>query len=105
MLAQRKLDIIVNSASCLKGNTISSIEFYMVLQEVAKYLPIKDGNRNQTKMKLKKITKEQREELLKQVKKKANNFSYAGFHAEFKVLSTSTLQNQILFSIKTIKLT
>ena len=49
---------------------ISSIEFHKVLQEVEKYRKLKADIRNQSKTKVRQITKEQREELLEQGRKK-----------------------------------
>ena len=66
LLAQSKLDSIAN----MENGYISSIEFHKVLQEVEKYHKIKADIRNQAKAKVKQIKKEQREELLEQVRKK-----------------------------------
>ena len=49
---------------------ISPREFHEVLQEVEKYRKLKADIRNQTKAKVKEITKEQREETLEQDRKK-----------------------------------
>ena len=79
LLAQSKLDSIAN----MENGYISSIEFHKVLQEVEKYHKIKADIRNQAKAKVKQIKKEQREELLEQVRKKGkedflrNDFFYA----------------------------
>ena len=54
----------------MENGYISSIEFHKVLQEVEKYHKIKADIRNQAKAKVKQIKKEQREELLEQVRKK-----------------------------------
>ena len=53
----------------MQDRDISSIEFYKVLQELEKYRKLKADIRNQTKAKVKQITKEQREELLEQGRK------------------------------------
>ena len=45
------------------------MEFHKVLEEVEKYCKLKVDIRNQTKAKIKPITKEQRDELLEQGKK------------------------------------
>ena len=45
------------------------MEFHKVLEEVEKYCKLKGDIRNQTKAKIKPITKEQRDELLEQGKK------------------------------------
>ena len=50
----------------MQDGDISSIEFHKVLQEVQKYRKLKADITNQTKAKVKQITKEQREELLEQ---------------------------------------
>ena len=62
LLDQSKLDSIANIISQTRQDRyISSIEFHKVLQEVEKA-----DIRNQAKIKVRKITKEQREELLEQ---------------------------------------
>ena len=48
---------------------ISPTEFHKVLREVEKYHKLKADIRNQTKAKVKQITKEQREKLLEQGRK------------------------------------
>ena len=53
----------------MQDGDISPTEFHKVLQEVEKYRTIKADIRNQTKAKVKQITKEQREELLEQGRK------------------------------------
>ena len=53
----------------MQDGDISSIEFHKVLQEVQKYRKLKADITNQTKAKVKQITKEQREELLEQGRK------------------------------------
>ena len=66
-LAQSKLDgttdIILHAT---QYGVISSIEFHKVLQEADKYRKLKVDIRNQTKTKVRQITKEQQEELLEQ---------------------------------------
>ena len=57
---------------------ISSIEFHKVLQEVEKYRTLKADISNQTKTKVRQITKEQREELLEQGRKIANTSDIRG---------------------------
>ena len=54
----------------MQDRNISSIEFYKVLQEVEKHRKLKADIRNQAKTKVRQITKEQREELLQQGRKK-----------------------------------
>ena len=53
----------------MQDGDISSIEFHKVLQEVEKYRKLKADIRNQTKTKVRQITKEQQEELLEQRRK------------------------------------
>ena len=68
--AQSKLDSIANFISqAVQEGDISSIEFHKVLQEVEKYRKLKADIRNQGKVKVKQITKEQGEELLEQGRK------------------------------------
>ena len=67
LLAQSKLHSIADIISqAMQDGYISSIEFHKVLQEVEKYRKLKADVRNQAKTKVRKITKEQREELLEQ---------------------------------------
>ena len=66
LLAQSKLCSMVNIISQeMQDGDISSIEFHEVLQEVEKYRKLKADIRDQAKAKVKQITREQREELLK----------------------------------------
>ena len=70
LLAQSKLDSIADIISqAMQDGDIASIEFHKVLQEIEKYRKLKADIRNQAKAKLKQISKEQREELLKQGRK------------------------------------
>ena len=57
----------------MQDGDISSIEFHKVLQEVEKYRKRKADIRNQAKAKVKQITKEQREKLLKQERKEGKD--------------------------------
>ena len=67
LLAQSKLDSIANIISqAMQDGDISPTEFHKVLQKVEKYCKLKADIRNQSKAKVKQITKEQREELLEQ---------------------------------------
>ena len=67
LLAQSKLHSIADIISqAMQDGYISSIEFHKVLQEVEKYRKLKADIRNQAKTKVRKIPKEQREELLEQ---------------------------------------
>ena len=71
LLAQSKLDSIANIISgAMQNGDISPTEFQKVLQEVEKYRKLKADITNQAKAKVKEITKEQREELLEQRRKK-----------------------------------
>ena len=56
----------------MQDGDISPTEFHKVLQEVEKYRKLKADIRNQAKAKVKEITKEQREEILEQGRKKGN---------------------------------
>ena len=59
LLAQSKLDSITDIFSqAIQDGGISSIEFYKVLQEVEKYRKLKTDIRNQSRTKIKQITKE-----------------------------------------------
>ena len=78
LLAQSNLDSIANIISqAMQDGDICPTEFHKVLQEVEKYRTIKADIRNQTKAKVKQITKEQREELLEQGRKEGKkDFSW-----------------------------
>ena len=54
----------------MQDGDISSTEFHKVLQKLEKYRKLKTDMRNQSKTKIKKFTKEHREELLEQERKK-----------------------------------
>ena len=70
LLAQSKLDSIANIISqAMQDGDISPTEFHRVLQEVEKYRRLKADIRNQTKDKVKEITKKQGEEILEQGRK------------------------------------
>ena len=70
LLAQGKLDSIANIISqTMQDGDTSPTEFHNVLQQVEKYRKLKADIRNQTKAKVKEITKEQREQLLEQGRK------------------------------------
>ena len=71
LLTQSKLGSIANIISqAMQDGDISPTEFHKVLQEVEKYRKLKADITNQAKAKVKEITKEQREELLEQRRKK-----------------------------------
>ena len=57
----------------MQDGDISSFEFHKVLQEVEKHRKRKADIRNQTKAKVKQITKEQQEKLLEQGRKEGKN--------------------------------
>ena len=70
LLAQSKLDSITDIISqAMQDGDISPTEFHKVLQEVEKYRKLKANIRNQAMVKVKGITKEQREEILEQGRK------------------------------------
>ena len=70
LLAQNKLDSIANTISqAMQDGDISPTEFHKVVEEVEKYRKLKADIRNEAKAKVKKIIKEQREELLEQGRK------------------------------------
>ena len=58
----------------MQDGDISPTEFRKVLQEVERYRRLKADIRNQAKAKVKQITKEQREGLLEQGRKKGKIF-------------------------------
>ena len=59
LLAQSKLDSIADIFSqAIQDGGISSIEFHKVLQEIEKYRKLKTDIRNQSRTKIKQITKE-----------------------------------------------
>ena len=67
LLAQNKLDSMTHIISqAMQDGGISSIEFNKVLQEIEKYRKLKTDIRNEAKIKVRRIMKEQREELLGQ---------------------------------------
>ena len=71
LLTQSKLGSIANIISqAMQDGDISPTEFHKVLQEVEKYRKLKADITNQAKAKVKEITKEHREELLGQRRKK-----------------------------------
>ena len=75
LLAQSKLDSIANIISqAMQDGDISPTEFHRLLQEVEKYRKYKADIRNQTKAKVKQITKEQREELFEQGRKQCKEY-------------------------------
>ena len=70
LLAQSKLDSMASIISqTMQNGGTSPTEFHKVLQEIEKYCKLKADIRNQTKAKVKEITKEQRAKLLEQGKK------------------------------------
>ena len=60
----------------MQDGDISPTEFHKVLQEVEKYRKVKADIRNQTKAKVKQITKEQREKILEQGRKEGEEIFY-----------------------------
>ena len=74
LLAQGNLDSIINIIpQAMQDGDISPTEFPIVLQQVEKYRKLKDDIKNQTKAKVKEITKEQRE-VLEQGRKEGKDF-------------------------------
>ena len=74
LLAQGNLDSIINIIpQATQDGDISPTEFPIVLQQVEKYRKLKDDIKNQTKAKVKEITKEQRE-VLEQGRKEGKDF-------------------------------
>ena len=72
LLALSKLDSVDNIISqVMQYGDICHTEFHKVLQEVEKYRRLKADIRNQSKAKVKKIMKEQREEILEQGRKES----------------------------------
>ena len=72
LLALSKLDSVDNIISqVMQYGDICHTEFHKVLQEVEKYHRLKADIRNQSKAKVKKIMKEQREEILEQGRKES----------------------------------
>ena len=70
VLAQSKLDSIVDIISqAMQGGDITPAEFHKVLQERGKNRKLKADIRNRTRVKVKQIEKEQREEILEQGRK------------------------------------
>ena len=70
LLAQSKLNSIASIISqAVQYGDISPTEFHKVLQEVERYRRLRAGIRNQARAKVKKITKEKREETLEQGRK------------------------------------
>ena len=70
MLVQSKLDSTANIISqAMQDGDISPTELHKVLQEIENYRTLKADIRNQTKAKVKQITKEQQEELLAERRK------------------------------------
>ena len=77
LLAQTKLDSISNIIlKAMQDGDISPTEFHKVMQEVEKYRKLKAAIRNQTKAKVKEITKEQQEEILEQGRKEGKEIFY-----------------------------
>ena len=70
MLVQSKLDSTANIISqAMQDGDISPTELHKVLQEIENYRTLKADIRNQTKAKVKQITKEQQEKLLAERRK------------------------------------
>ena len=77
LLVQSKLGSIADIISqAMQDRDISSIEFHKVLQDANKYPKLKADISNQTEVKVKQITKEQRQELLEQASKEGKEDFY-----------------------------
>ena len=88
LLAQSKIGRTANIIWQTKQDgDISPIQLYKVLQEVRKYRKLKADIINQAKAKAKQITKEQREELLQQGRKKGKEDFLE------KIANTSSIQD------------
>ena len=110
LLAQRKLDSIVNIISqAIQDGEVSPTEFHKVRQEVEKYRKLKADIRNQAKAKVKEITKE---EILEQGRKEGKEdflrkiANFSGTQGVSATYNTRSLRPRhvILWSIKTIKI-
>ena len=85
--AQSKLDSIANIISqAMQDRDTSPTEFHKVFQEVEKYGKLKAVITNQTKVKIKQIKKEQREELPEQERKEGKEYFLR------KIANTSAIQ-------------
>ena len=70
LLAQSKLDSTADITSqAMQDGDISPTEFHKVLKESEEYCILKANIKNQTKAKVKQVTKEQREEIFEQGRK------------------------------------
>ena len=88
LLAQSKIGRTANIIwQAKQDGDISPIQLYKVLQEVRKYRKLKADIINQAKAKAKQITKEQREELLQQGRKKGKEDFLE------KIANTSSIQD------------
>ena len=88
LLAQSKIGRTANIIwQAKQDGDISPIQLYKVLQEVRKYRKLKADIINQAKAKAKQITKEQREELLQQGRKKGKEDFLQ------KIANTSSIQD------------
>ena len=88
LLAQSKIGSTANIIwQAKQDGDISPIQLYKVLQEVRKYRKLKADIINQAKAKAKQITKEQREELLQQGRKKGKEDFLQ------KIANTSSIQD------------
>ena len=68
----------------MQDGDISPTEFHRLLQEVEKYRKNKADIRNQTKAKVKQITKEQREELFEQGRKQCKEYFFTKNRKHFR---------------------
>ena len=85
LLAQSKLDSVTGIISrAMQDEDISPTEFHKVLQEVEKYRRLKADIRNQTKAKVKQITKEQRGEIFEQGRKEGKKIFFTANRKHFR---------------------
>ena len=70
LLVQSNLDSIADIISqTMQNGDISPVEFHKILQKREKYCKLKADIRNRTKVKVKQIEKEEREEIFEQGRK------------------------------------
>ena len=90
LLAQSKLDSISGTISqAIQDENVSPTEFHKILQETENYRKLKADIRKRAKTKQAKLSKEQREEILEQGKKKKKENI---FYEKSQILQVSTMQ-------------
>ena len=78
------------TSQAIQDENISPTEFYKILQEMEKHCRLKEEFWKQNKVKLRKITKEPREELVEQGKKEGKEDFI------WKIAGTSSIQGVII---------